>query len=108
MAWRSALSKNLQELRVHLCQKGDASQGARDFVLSQYQHLKKANPKFPILVRECSGAEAKLTARYDFGVERSVPINGLDSDAILSKLQELVKKGESMPRSTESDGQIAA
>ena len=75
--------------RVHLCQKGDASQGARyvvfkacalspnhsglagieqavyrDFVLSQYQHLKKANPKFPILIRECSGAEARLIARY--------------------------------------------
>ena len=36
----------------------------RDFVLSQYQHLKKANPKFPILIRECSGAEARLIARY--------------------------------------------
>ena len=36
----------------------------RDFVLTQYQHLKKANPKFPILIRECSGVEARLTARY--------------------------------------------
>ena len=34
----------------------------------------------------------------DFGVERSVTINGLDSNAISSKLEELVKKGESMPR----------
>ena len=34
----------------------------------------------------------------DFGVERSVPINGLDSNAISSKLEELVKKGENMPR----------
>ena len=94
----------------------------RDFVLSQYQHLKKANPKFPILIRECSGAEARLIARYgeilalinmpvligsisanicfcaDFGVEQSVSINGLDSNAISSKLEDLVKKGESMPR----------
>lgn len=94
----------------------------RDFVLSQYQHLKKANPKFPILIRECSGAEARLFARYggntvltcmpvttcsvtatkyfyaDFGVEQSVSINGLDSNAISSKLEDLVKKGESMPR----------
>ena len=35
----------------------------------------------------------------DFGVEHSVPINGLDSNTINSKLEELVKKGESMPRS---------
>ena len=34
----------------------------------------------------------------DFGAERSVPVNGLDSDAISSKLEDLVKKGESMPR----------
>lgn len=93
---------------MSFCQKGDASQGARDFVLTQYQHLKKANPKFPILIRECSGVEARLTARYDFGVEHSIPINGLDSSAITSKLQELVKTGESMPRSSESDGEIAA
>ena len=93
----------------------------RDFVLTQYQHLKKANPKFPILIRECSGAEARLIARYgneianrisaatyirdltcccpaDFGTEHTVPINGLDSNAISSKLEDLVKKGESMPR----------
>jgi hypothetical protein len=36
----------------------------RDFVLSGYQELKKANPTFPILVRECGGVEAKLVARY--------------------------------------------
>ncbi len=35
-----------------------------DFVMSSYQELKKANPTFPILIRECSGVEAKLIARY--------------------------------------------
>ena len=34
----------------------------------------------------------------DFGVEHAVPVNGLDSKAIESKLQELVEKGEQMPR----------
>lgn len=33
-------------------------------MLSSYAELKKANPTFPILVRECSGIEAKLVARY--------------------------------------------
>ena len=32
--------------------------------MSGYQELKKANPTFPILVREASGVEAKLVARY--------------------------------------------
>lgn len=32
--------------------------------MSSYQELKKANPTFPILIRECAGVEAKLIARY--------------------------------------------
>ena len=36
----------------------------RDFVFSSYVELKKANPKFPILIRECETASAKLVARY--------------------------------------------
>jgi NADH dehydrogenase (ubiquinone) 1 alpha subcomplex subunit 2 len=60
--------------------------------------LKKANPKLPILVRESSQAEAKLWARYDFGVEESVSVEGLDKAGITKKLEELVKKGDSMPR----------
>ncbi|KAI3423831.1 hypothetical protein D9Q98_009667 [Chlorella vulgaris] len=106
MAWRSALSKNLQELRIHLCQTSKGSEGARDFVLSSYQELKKANPTFPILVRECSGVEAKLVARYDFGVEEAVKVEGLQKTDISKQLEALVKKGEGMPRSTESEGTL--
>lgn len=36
----------------------------RDFVMSTYQELKKANPKFPVLIREASGIQAKMVARY--------------------------------------------
>lgn len=100
------MSKNLQELRILLSQTSPGSQGARDFVLSSYQELKKTNPKFPILVRESSSAEARLLARYDFGVEEAVSVEGLDKATISKKLQELVKKGESMPRSTESEGKL--
>jgi len=99
MAWRSALSRNLQELRIHLCQTGKESQGARDFVHSSYQELKKANPTFPILIRECSGVQARMIARYDYGVEEAVSIDGIDKGAISKKLEELVKKGETMEKS---------
>lgn len=36
----------------------------RDFITKNYKDLKSANPDFPILVREASGIEAKLVARY--------------------------------------------
>eukprot|EP00803_Ostreobium_quekettii_P011295 evm.model.scf_1770.3 EVM.evm.TU.scf_1770.3 scf_1770:11934-14694(+) len=106
MSWRSALAKNLQELRVHLCQTSGGSKGAREFVFSSYAELKKANPRFPILIRECGGVEARLIARYDYGVEKSVSIEGKASTEITSELQKLIKMGETMPRSTESNGSL--
>lgn len=36
----------------------------RDFVEQHYVTLKKANPEFPILIRECSGVKPKLWARF--------------------------------------------
>ena len=56
----------LKELRIHLCQKSSASAGIREFVEKHYIPLKAANPKFPILIRECSGITPKLWARYDY------------------------------------------
>uniref|UniRef100_A0AAQ6IJC6 NADH dehydrogenase [ubiquinone] 1 alpha subcomplex subunit 2 n=1 Tax=Anabas testudineus TaxID=64144 RepID=A0AAQ6IJC6_ANATE len=60
----SSLGKNLREIRVHLCQTSASSKGARDFVEQHYVTLKKSNPDFPILIRECSGVQARLWARY--------------------------------------------
>ena len=36
----------------------------RDFIDKYYVELKQQNPKFPFLVRECSGVEPKLYGRY--------------------------------------------
>lgn len=36
----------------------------RQFVLKNYKDLKTMNPKFPILIRECSGVDPQLWARY--------------------------------------------
>jgi hypothetical protein len=44
-----------------------ANASLRDFLLGNYTEMKKGNPDFPILVRECAGAEAKLIARYGAG-----------------------------------------
>lgn len=36
----------------------------RKFIENSYPELKKANPKLPILVRECSGVQPRLWARF--------------------------------------------
>merc|ERR1712117_115661 len=66
------LSGGLKELRLHLCQKSPASAGARQFVEKHYVPIKMSNPKFPIMVRECSGIQPRLWARYGYGREESL------------------------------------
>lgn len=43
-----------------------------------------------------SGADTVISV--DYGVEESVSIDALDSSAITKKLEELVLKGETMPK----------
>ncbi|KAK6475914.1 NADH dehydrogenase [Huso huso] len=86
----SNLRKNLREIRLHLCQTSEASQGVRNFIEQHYVTLKKANPEFPFLIRECSGVKAKLWARYDFGKERSVPLDNMNADQVLKALEAAV------------------
>ncbi|XP_026214322.1 NADH dehydrogenase [ubiquinone] 1 alpha subcomplex subunit 2 [Anabas testudineus] len=87
----SSLGKNLREIRVHLCQTSASSKGARDFVEQHYVTLKKSNPDFPILIRECSGVQARLWARYGFGKESSVSVENMSADQVVKALQMLVQ-----------------
>ncbi|KAJ4793987.1 NADH dehydrogenase [ubiquinone] 1 alpha subcomplex subunit 2 [Rhynchospora pubera] len=64
MAWRGNLSKSIKELRFLFCQTSPASSHTRDFVLKNYTDLKTKNPKLPILIRECSGVQPQIWARY--------------------------------------------
>lgn len=81
------LAAPLRELRIHLCQKGDSSKGIRDFLQQNYVGMKKTNPKFPILVRECSGVQPRLWARFDKGVEKSVSLNNLSATDVLGQIK---------------------
>ncbi|KAJ8405454.1 hypothetical protein AAFF_G00319270 [Aldrovandia affinis] len=85
------LAKNIREVRLHLCQTSTASQGARDFVEHHYVALKKANPDLPILIRECSGVQPKLWARYDFGKEQNVALDNMNVDQVATALETLAK-----------------
>ncbi|KAF7284199.1 NADH dehydrogenase (ubiquinone) B8 subunit [Rhynchophorus ferrugineus] len=81
----------LKELRVHLCQYGPASKGVREFIEQYYVELKTNNPKFPILIRECSGVEPKLWARFEFGKEKSLSLKDLSSSDVLSKIKSIAQ-----------------
>merc|ERR1711988_29141 len=85
------LSGSLKELRLHLCQKSPASAGVRQFVEQHYVPIKMSNPKFPILVRECSGIQPKLWARYGYGREESVDLSNKSADDVVAAIEMLNK-----------------
>ncbi|KAK9870577.1 hypothetical protein WA026_008139 [Henosepilachna vigintioctopunctata] len=87
----SKFASRLKELRIHLCQTGATSKGVREFIENQYVPLKKANPKFPILIRECSGVQPKVWARYETGFEECVSLEDLNASEVMSKIQALSK-----------------
>ncbi|CAH1985912.1 unnamed protein product [Acanthoscelides obtectus] len=82
----------LKELRIHLCQKGAASKGVREFIEKHYVELKSNNPKFPILIRECSGVEPRLWARYEQGKEKAVTLSNLSASDVLNRISTAAKE----------------
>ncbi|XP_026481099.1 NADH dehydrogenase [ubiquinone] 1 alpha subcomplex subunit 2 [Ctenocephalides felis] len=83
---------HLKELRIHLCQTHETSQGVRDFMNKFYVSLKGANPNFPILVRECSGVQPRVFARYEKGKEVSVPLTNQSGESVMEQIQKLAAK----------------
>ncbi|XP_049887914.1 NADH dehydrogenase [ubiquinone] 1 alpha subcomplex subunit 2 [Pectinophora gossypiella] len=81
----------LKELRIHLCQTSRQSIGVRQFIQKHYISLKKDNPGFPILIRECCGIQPRIWARYERGVERTAPLTDLKEGDILNVVKQLAK-----------------
>jgi len=82
----------LKEIRIHLCQKSPASKGVREFIEQQYVGIKQTNPKFPILIRECSGVQPRMWARYDLGRETNVSMDNFTSTQVLETLRSLSQR----------------
>ena len=82
----------VKELRLHLCQKSSTSEGARQFVDKFYVNLKKQNPSTPILIRECSNINPTLWTRYDYGIEKQIPLTGMNADQVFSAVENLTTK----------------
>uniref|UniRef100_A0A182NST8 NADH dehydrogenase [ubiquinone] 1 alpha subcomplex subunit 2 n=1 Tax=Anopheles dirus TaxID=7168 RepID=A0A182NST8_9DIPT len=85
------LNPSVKELRLHLCQTGEESKGVREFVNTRYVQLKRDNPTLPILVRECSGVQPRLWARYALGKEKSVPLTNATAEEVLKQIEVLSK-----------------
>uniref|UniRef100_A0A182IXG9 NADH dehydrogenase [ubiquinone] 1 alpha subcomplex subunit 2 n=1 Tax=Anopheles atroparvus TaxID=41427 RepID=A0A182IXG9_ANOAO len=85
------LNPSVKELRLHLCQTGEESKGVRDFVNTRYVQLKRDNPSLPILVRECSGVQPRLWARYELGKEKSVTLTNATAEDISKHIETLSK-----------------
>ncbi|XP_077283303.1 NADH dehydrogenase (ubiquinone) B8 subunit [Arctopsyche grandis] len=82
----------LRELRLHLCQTGPHSAGVREFITKHYVELKKANPKFPILIRECSGVQPRVWARYEMGKESSASLTNKTAQEVFDQVKALAVK----------------
>ncbi|KAJ1651174.1 hypothetical protein IWQ61_008199 [Dispira simplex] len=95
MSLKGALTKNLKELRFHLCQTSPQSQGLREFLTKNYPAIKQANPGLPILIREAHGVHASIYARYSFARESKASVDGLTSSDIGKHLEQLIKSADS-------------
>merc|ERR1712168_60444 len=91
MAAAVKFGRHVKELRVHLCQTSAASQGVRNFIENHYVDLKKANLKKPILIRECSGVQPKVWARYEMGEEACRDAANLSEQEVANLVASLVK-----------------
>ncbi|KAK6503608.1 hypothetical protein TWF481_008621 [Arthrobotrys musiformis] len=92
MAARFAFSRQLKELRFHLCQSGAASNSLRSFITKSYPAMKKSNPEIPILIREAQGVSPRVFARYELGKETQVALSDLSEAEIEAKISTLVQQ----------------
>ncbi|CAF0865008.1 unnamed protein product [Adineta ricciae] len=82
----------VKELRLHLCQKSSTSEGARKFIEQFYVNLKQQNPTTPILIRECSNINPTLWTRYEYGIEKQIPLTGMNAEQVLNAVESLTSK----------------
>ncbi|CAL4066127.1 unnamed protein product, partial [Meganyctiphanes norvegica] len=85
----SILLEQRSKMSIHSVKRSSSSRGVASFIEQNYVSLKKNNPKSPILIRECSGIQAKAFARYAFGREVSVSLDGLSTDAVSNAVSKL-------------------
>jgi NADH dehydrogenase (ubiquinone) 1 alpha subcomplex subunit 2 len=46
----------------------------------------------PILIRECSNINPTLWTRYDFGIEKQIPLTGMNAEQVFNAVENLTSK----------------
>ncbi|CAG2179680.1 unnamed protein product, partial [Oppiella nova] len=77
------------------CLTSDSSSGVRDFIARHYPRVKQTNPDLPVLVREATGIEPKVWARFEYGRESNASLAGLNGDQVLQQIQDILKSDKS-------------
>ncbi|KAJ5203767.1 NADH-ubiquinone oxidoreductase 10.5 kDa subunit [Penicillium cinerascens] len=92
MSGKYVFSKGLKELRFLFCQTSEASAPTRSFLNRAYPTMKKHNPHTPIMMREATGTEPRVFARYALGKEKQEALSGLSDSQIEERITSLVKQ----------------
>ena len=100
MSWHKTINKALKELRFVVSSRDNPnSEGARTFLKQHYAPTLAANPDFRFVIRECEGIDSFALFRYNFGVEKKVPIDYLSAEEIEKMVAEKVKGAELVNKS---------
>ncbi|CAI7630824.1 unnamed protein product [Penicillium pancosmium] len=92
MSGKYVFTKGLKELRFLFCQTSEQSAATRSFINRAYPTMKKHNPHTPIMMREASGTEPRVFARYELGKEKQEALSGLSDSQIEERITNLVKQ----------------
>ncbi|KAJ5409056.1 NADH-ubiquinone oxidoreductase 10.5 kDa subunit [Penicillium cosmopolitanum] len=92
MSGKYVFTKGLKELRFLFCQTSEQSAATRSFINRAYPTMKKHNPHTPIMMREASGTEPRVFARYELGREKQEALSGLSDSQIEERITNLVKQ----------------
>ncbi|RCI08628.1 hypothetical protein L249_4715 [Ophiocordyceps polyrhachis-furcata BCC 54312] len=95
MSSRYAFAKSVKELRFLFCQTSEQSAAVRSFLARAYPTMKKNNPDTPILLRDGTGTSPRVFARYERGLEKFLPLDGMVDKQIEEAVTGLVQRPES-------------
>ena len=100
MSWYKGVAKAFKEVRFILPGSGTArAEGARTFLSQHYGNMLSQNPRPHVVVRECEGVDSYVIFRYEYGVEKKVPLDDLTPQQLEETFQKQMASAERVNRS---------
>ncbi|KAN0040550.1 hypothetical protein ACTA71_008887 [Dictyostelium dimigraforme] len=96
------MSKNgvwqLKKLAINYCEFSGSSKYIRNILSSKVEKFKKVNPQIEFEYNINRGSHPYLTATYESGVTKTVPLRGRTEDKVLKHMQNLKDVSGEKPR----------